>query len=265
MSLNPNIPVLHRNEVPTPPASPAGVVFVFYDADNKNHLTSKDSNCDFEVLQINPIHIDTDCLCDAVDKVIEAASCALNKSHINATEYQSIIQNVNYYSNVMFDIVTGSYQHSITSEPSLFVSLTLTHVLCNGSSTGTAAASVSGGVAPYVLDWGGDDPANLAAGTHTLTVTDANGVSKAVSFIISEPAAVTGDLSSTDESTGGASDGTATVVAGGGVAPYTYLWDDPGAQTTATATGLLAGDYNVVVTDANGCINPFGPVTVSVA
>jgi len=45
---------------------------------------------------------------------------------------------------------------------------------------------------------------------------------------------------------------TATVT--GGVPPYTYLWDDPNAQTTQTAVGLEAGIlYTVFVQDANGC------------
>ncbi len=32
-----------------------------------------------------------------------------------------------------------------------------------------------------------------------------------------------------------------------------FLWDDPAAQTTATASGLAAGIYTVHVTDAHGC------------
>ncbi len=38
----------------------------------------------------------------------------------------------------------------------------------------------------------------------------------------------------------------------GGVAPYTYLWNDFLLQTTDTATGLCAGTYAVTVTDALG-------------
>ncbi len=45
-----------------------------------------------------------------------------------------------------------------------------------------------------------------------------------------------------------------TVVVSGGAAPYTYLWDDANAQTTATATGLDNGSsISVIVTDDNGC------------
>lgn len=51
----------------------------------------------------------------------------------------------------------------------------------------------------------------------------------------------------------GAATGSATVLATGGKPPYTYLWDDPGKQISATATGLTAGEYNVTVTDANLC------------
>ena len=50
---------------------------------------------------------------------------------------------------------------------------------------------------------------------------------------------------------------------GGTVAvDYTYLWDDPSAQNTASATNLAAGSYTVTVTDDNGC-NTNDNVTVS--
>ncbi len=50
----------------------------------------------------------------------------------------------------------------------------------------------------------------------------------------------------------GHSDGQATATATGGVEPYSYLWNDPAAQTSATASGLIAGDYTITVTDAAG-------------
>ncbi len=39
----------------------------------------------------------------------------------------------------------------------------------------------------------------------------------------------------------------------GGLAPYNYEWNTVAPQTTATATGLIAGTYTVTVTDATGC------------
>ena len=62
------------------------------------------------------------------------------------------------------------------------------------------------------------------------------------------------------------------IVSGSVVPPVTYLWND--GQTTQTATNLLAGRYDVTITDANGCIvrdtavvggssNPIPTVTIS--
>lgn len=59
------------------------------------------------------------------------------------------------------------------------------------------------------------------------------------------------------------STGTATANAQLGIAPYTYQWDvAASSQTTATATGLMAGAYVVTFTDTEGC---FGSDTFTVA
>ncbi len=51
----------------------------------------------------------------------------------------------------------------------------------------------------------------------------------------------------------GACDGSATA-SPTGTSPYTYSWSTTPVQTTATATGLCAGNYSVTVTDANTCV-----------
>lgn len=58
------------------------------------------------------------------------------------------------------------------------------------------------------------------------------------------------NLSITNASCGFA-DGAASVSPSGGASPYTFLWNT--GQTTATITGLAAGAYTVIITDANGC------------
>jgi gliding motility-associated-like protein len=49
----------------------------------------------------------------------------------------------------------------------------------------------------------------------------------------------------------GENSGLATAFPGGGVSPYSYIWDD--GQTTQTAILLQGGNIQVQVTDANGC------------
>src|SRR6185312_1184268 len=58
--------------------------------------------------------------------------------------------------------------------------------------------------------------------------------------------------SSTPASCYGGNNGSATVTAGGGTAPYTYSWS-PSGGTNSNATGLTAGTYTVTVTDKVGC------------
>lgn len=48
----------------------------------------------------------------------------------------------------------------------------------------------------------------------------------------------------------GACDGLAGITVGGGIRPYSYLWNDPQSQTTATVTGLCAGIFTVTVNDS---------------
>ncbi len=59
--------------------------------------------------------------------------------------------------------------------------------------------------------------------------------------------------SSTNVGCGAANSGAATVIASGAVPPYSYTWSS--GQTTASVTGLIAGNYTVTVSDAKGCTN----------
>lgn len=90
--------------------------------------------------------------------------------------------------------------------------------------------------------------------TVTYAFTDGSGNSSQCSFVVR----VVNDLqlaggSALEPSCFGNQDGSLSVSATGGTAPYTYRWDDAAAQTSASATGLGAGTYSVVVTDSVGC------------
>lgn len=144
----------------------------------------------------------------------------------------------------------------VLSEPSaLAVTAAETDLFCKGDSSGTATAVATGGTVPYTFDWsnGGTGSAqnDLAAGSYSVTSTDANGCTAVASVTIAEPAALANSMTSTDESAVNANDGSATAMPVGGTSPYTYDWND--GQATETATGLAPGDYAVTITDNNGC------------
>ena len=262
-----NIPILNRANVPVPPA---GEVFLFLDADNNNVLSYKDENCNFFLysqgsnLIIANAGVDN-CLCD----IVEALTCQFGKSVakgvLSMDDFNSWWGNINIFRNFTVDPNTGSFTDSITTKPTLLVTVVTTNVLCNGDSTGTAMVSVSGGSAPYVINWGASNPAALDAGSHTVTVTDANNLVVVRTVIITEPAVLALTTVTTPDTGGGV--GTATANPTGGTAPYTYEWRDnlniPIGQTTRTATGLSAGTYMVVLTDVNACSINSLPVIVA--
>jgi len=130
------------------------------------------------------------------------------------------------------------------------------NVSCNGFSDGSAMVTAMGGVSPYSFEWDnmetGSTAIALAAGTTTVTVTDANNCTSICDIIITEPPLL--ECSTTlvnDITCFGDDDGSATVSATGGTPDYIYLWDN--GQTTETATGLTPGTHFVTITDANLC------------
>ncbi len=133
------------------------------------------------------------------------------------------------------------------------------NVTCYGGNDGAAYPVVMNGVAPFTYTWSpnanalpeDDTLTNLSAGFYDLMVTDSKGCMASTTLQITEPQGISTVISSTNETFGGATDGTAHVLAYGGVEPYTYNWDNGG--TASTISGLSAGQYIVTVTDASGC------------
>lgn len=92
-----------------------------------------------------------------------------------------------------------------------------------------------------------------AAGNYLLTVTNtANGCTNTASATVQDFPDVSLQVASQDDvACFGEANGAATVNATGGNGNYTYIWSN--GANTATASGLVAGNYILVVTDGNGC------------
>ena len=149
-------------------------------------------------------------------------------------------------------------------EPALLaLSFTHNNIDCFMGNDGAIDLTVTGGApGTYDLAWTGsggfnstdEDLNNLLAGDYTIVATDANGCSVSQTISITQPA--TGVMTSISDPVTicfGTTDGTATVTATGGTAPYNYLWNDPNNQTTPNVNNLPAGTFTVTVTDQSGC------------
>jgi uncharacterized repeat protein (TIGR01451 family) len=143
---------------------------------------------------------------------------------------------------------------TLVSIPTFSVAVSATTAGCTN---GTATAITSGGgMPPFTYSWtNGAATATISGlvnGNYGVTVTDAVGCSSGPAYaFVPQSITVSVPLTPTP-ATCAATDGVITSFATGGTAPYTYVWSNGG--TTATQTGLPAGQYNVIATDANGCI-----------
>ena len=135
-----------------------------------------------------------------------------------------------------------------------FTTVNLTKLNKTCLNDGSLTATPIDGTGPYTYSWnnGGntDMIENLDDGNYTVTVTDANGCEVVTSEIITEPYVI--DLSSNiiqepctfDE-------GSIFLNPTGGVPPYTFNWSS--GEITQNIEQLLPGNYNIIVTDADGC------------
>ena len=144
------------------------------------------------------------------------------------------------------------------NEPSILISSSIsTNTLCNGSCDGDIDLTVLGGTPSYTFAWNNssttEDLSGICAGNYFVDITDANGCISRLYDTINEPSLML-LLPSSVNSNCNQSDGEVSVTVSGGTGPYTYLWDaNAGNATTSSVTGLIAGTYNVTVTDANLC------------
>ncbi|MGL5889016.1 MAG: T9SS type A sorting domain-containing protein, partial [Bacteroidia bacterium] len=127
---------------------------------------------------------------------------------------------------------------------------------CFGDSTGSAAVSVAGGVAPITYLWSSGGTAatetGLGAGFYTVTATDANGCTSVQGFTITSPAQLIVTVTAIANVTcNGLANASATAAVTGGSGSSTLLWSSGG--TAITETGLAAGNYTITATDSLGC------------
>ena len=149
---------------------------------------------------------------------------------------------------------------TITQPAQLSISGTQTNVVCNGASTGainlTVGATGSTSSTPVTFLWSNaattEDLSNLAAGTYSVTATNACSQTATASFTITQPAILAATVTAVPVSVCyGNNNGSITVNgATGGAGTYEYSINGTTWQSSNAFTGLVAGTYQVSVRDA---------------
>ncbi|MEP7264329.1 MAG: SprB repeat-containing protein [Bacteroidota bacterium] len=137
------------------------------------------------------------------------------------------------------------------------------NISCFGGRNGSIVLDVVGhGIPPFSYAWSNGDTTkniyNLAAGYYRVEITDSSGAGGHAEITLVEPepfltVGLTKHIYSNDRNVTChfCSDGAIAVSIEQGIPPFTYLWED--GTTTLDRTGISAGDYSIIVTDANGC------------
>lgn len=163
---------------------------------------------------------------------------------------------------------------AVTEPAAPVMTVSTTPAVCFGGS-GTATANPSGaGSFSYV--WSGTSQTtqtvNLPFGSYTVTATDASSCNQTASFNITEAPDISITETHTDLDCFGDSNGDiALTVSGGSGGGYTYTWS-PNVSSSNLAGLLVAGDYNITVTDGANCTKsilvtisqPLQPLTINV-
>jgi hypothetical protein len=135
--------------------------------------------------------------------------------------------------------------------------------ICVCNATATVSISTPCGIAPFDYVWSNgtqsllnnsatNTASGLCPGSYWVEVKDDACHTDTVYYTIAgSPGNISATAVHTNVTCKGGSNGSATVSPTGGTSPYNYIWSS--GQTTAGATGLTSGSYNVTIKDATGC------------
>ncbi len=224
----------------------------------------------FEYLGSNPITVDLN---------ISGFDCTASSGAISIQATGGIgmlsysLNGLNYQQNNVFNgLPVNSYTVYVQDEVGCIVSeevdpgvvfpsienLVVTPAAC-GENNGSFSFTIAGGTPPFSVSMNGGPPGsstqfqNLAPGTYQLQVTDAGGCGSNSSVVVTNGGAPVLSALNVTPTSCGLNNGGISVSVQGGLAPIAYALNGGATQATSTFANLMAGNYTLSITDANGC------------
>lgn len=136
----------------------------------------------------------------------------------------------------------------------------VTNLRCAETSDGAIDLTVRSDYGPYVYEWSngaeGEDLTDLEAGTYEVRVEDQVTCETTLSFTVESPPPIEIDTAIVMPTCNGGQDGAVTLNVSGATPDYEYNWQGAGFSLENGLSDIPAGDYDVTIRDANGCIYP---------
>ncbi len=158
---------------------------------------------------------------------------------------------------------------TVTAGSGLVAVPTPTGTSCAGVNNGNISLNLGSGASPFTAVMDGTVTqtsatniilfTGVAAGPHSITVTDANGcvTSSPVTTTVPAGTGFNATFAPTPTGCAGAANGKLVLTPQGGTAPFTAILNAGGITQTGNVTitfnNLVAGTYSAIITDANGC------------
>lgn len=183
-----------------------------------------------------------------------------------------------YYIEVLNNSSCVTIETITISSPSQIIdNSAIVPVTCNNDTDGSIVLAPTGGSgAGYTFIWtpvptngqGTNQALNIGAGSWTVDITDSDGCTETYIYDIINPTPIDITATPTDPTCAADCNGTISVVVAGGYGGFTYQWTSSGApipgETGPLIANLCSGNYNIDVTDLNGCtVNISADVTLS--
>ncbi|MFT6183074.1 MAG: hypothetical protein ACJAYM_000579, partial [Flavobacteriales bacterium] len=167
----------------------------------------------------------------------------------------------------------ATFVYTVDEPEEIIIDATVTPIACNGSDDGSIELVITGGSDPYTIDWSGPNGffsnqpliSNLEPGDYNLLVFDDAGCFETLLFTLDDPAPIDIDIDLSPISCEGAADASVDVTVTGGSPDYLFDWSGPGGFTSdqEDLTDLDEGVYNLILTDASGCVVPASVVVAN--
>ena len=160
-------------------------------------------------------------------------------------------------------------------EPLSQITEQINNLLCYGASDASIQVSATGGTSPYTYELT-DESFNtiipqqtnnvftgLLAGNYITKVVDGNGQESTFSITIQEPQPINANSIITNINCSGTDTGHIEIITSGGTGPYQYSLNNGPKVVTNIFESLSPGQYNIEITDSNGCMLQLDPILIS--